>query len=234
MPKLPGDHVHLWCLTLDYSVCDLGFWASLLCADERARADCLRHKDDRNFFIWYRGNLRRILASYLGATPQALRYRTGPFGKPQLAEPFDDYQLRFSISHSGNRVIIAVARKIEVGVDIEQVRPMSDLFEVADSVFSAREQSVLHSLKESDRLLTFFSVWAQKEAYLKARGFGLNRPPQDVEVGMIPFEKARLIHDLWDAFAADRWSLTAWLSAEGYAVALATEGHGRHIDHITE
>ncbi|MXQ13747.1 4'-phosphopantetheinyl transferase family protein [Microvirga makkahensis] len=234
MLELPTRHVHLWCLTMDCSPFDLAFWASLLCADERVRADRLRHQRDRRFFIWYRGNVRRILASYCGSAPQALRFRTGRFGKPELADPFDMHQLRFSISHSGNRLAIAIVRASEVGVDIEQIRPMPDLPDLVDSVFSGREQSLFRSLEESSRLPTFFSVWAQKEAYLKARGLGLNRPPRDIDVGLFPVEGAGLIRDGWDSSATKQWSLMAWPPVQSYATALAVEGQHWRIDHMAE
>jgi 4'-phosphopantetheinyl transferase len=129
---------------------------------------------------------------------------------------------------------MAVARRSKVGVDIEQIRPMADLLEVADSVFSERERSLFRSLKESDRLPAFFSVWAQKEAYLKALGLGLNRPPEDVDVGLLPVEEAGLICDRWDPSAAECWSLTAWSPTQSYAAALAIEGHDWHINRMGE
>ncbi|MBD2750181.1 4'-phosphopantetheinyl transferase superfamily protein [Microvirga sp. BT688] len=234
MLELPTHHVHLWCLTMNHCSCDLTFWANLLCADERARADQLRDQRDRSFFIWYRGNVRGILASYCGSAPQELQFRTGRFGKPELGAPFDVHQLRFSISHSSNRLVMAIVRKSEVGVDIEQIRSMPDLLDLVDSVFSGREQSVFRSLEESAKLPTFFSVWTQKEAYLKARGLGLNRPLKDIDVGLIPVEAAGLIRDGWDPSATKQWSLTAWSPVQSYAAALAIESGHWHVHHITD
>lgn len=234
MLELPARHVHLWCLTIDRPTCDLAFLVSLLSADERVRADRFRYQRDREFFIWYRGKLRRILASYFGSAPQELRYRIGQFGKPELAEPFDLHQLRFSISHSGNCVMIAVARQSEVGVDIEQIRPISDLLEVANNIFSRRERALFLSLEESRKLQAFFSIWTQKEAYLKARGLGLSRPPQDVDIDLFPVQGSGLFRDHWDLSAAKQWSLTAWSSMQSYAAALAIEGHDWHINSMVE
>lgn len=73
-------------------------------------------------------------------------------GKPY----FKDLSLFFSISHSGDRVIVAVSDR-EVGADIEKRRepPRG----VAERFFTERE-----------RACDFFEIWTKKEALGKCKG----------------------------------------------------------------
>lgn len=79
---------------------------------------------------------------------------------------FKDYpDIRFSISHSGNLVVLAMS-ETEVGIDIEEIKPRN--FEaVVNRHFSEDEK------KEAADLEGFLRVWTRKEAYLKLTGEGL-------------------------------------------------------------
>ncbi|HLO02370.1 MAG TPA: hypothetical protein VK191_04590, partial [Symbiobacteriaceae bacterium] len=80
--SLGDDEVHLWRLWLYGPAAGL---RQLLSEDERDRADRFAFERDRESWTLARTGLRRILAAYLGVEPQALRFETGPFGKPHLA-----------------------------------------------------------------------------------------------------------------------------------------------------
>jgi len=63
-------------------------------------------------------------------------------------------------------------------VDIEYVELLADLEGLTTTYFSERELDVLRVVPESERLLAFFTGWTREEAFLKALGEGLPRPPQ--------------------------------------------------------
>jgi 4'-phosphopantetheinyl transferase len=205
--------------------------AAILCGTERARAARFGFELDRRRFIQRRSSLRRILSTYLGRGPGQLRYRLGPFGKPELAGPAGSEWLRFNIARSADRLMVIIGRGREVGVDIELVRPMPDLQLMAGDVLSRPEMEIFHRLGEAERLKSFFSVWTQKEAYLKARGLGLSRPPPDVEVGMTPAQPAGLRRDSRDPTATELWSVIACDPSEDVAAAVSAEGE---ISRITQ
>jgi 4'-phosphopantetheinyl transferase len=57
------------------------------------------------------------------------------------------------------------------------------------------------------RLGAFYTCWARKEAYLKARGGGLSVPLDRFDVAVSPDAPARLLADRGDPDAAAVWAL---------------------------
>lgn len=192
----------------------------LLSEDERARAGRYRVEGARVRFVAARALLRRLLAGYLGGEPAGLAFTYGPHGKPDLAGAGD---LRFNLSHSGALAVCAVARGVELGVDVEQVRPLA-YDRVALRFFSRRETEALLALPPAQRAAGFFNAWTRKEALLKARGGGLTIALSGFTVSLAPGEPAALLEADWPAEDASRWRLFGLTMPEGYAGALAASG----------
>jgi 4'-phosphopantetheinyl transferase len=123
--------------------------------------------------------LRVVLADALGCSPQAVEIGEDAYGKPALAS---DIPLEFNLSHCGDCCLIAVSAVGPVGIDVEQVRPVPDLDEIAASRFTRGEASAIDARTGSDRLRAFLNCWTRKEAYLKAIGAGLAGGLDSVEV----------------------------------------------------
>jgi 4'-phosphopantetheinyl transferase len=140
-----------------------------LVADEREAAAWFRFPRDRRRFVAARGLLPVLLARYLGAAPAAVAIRRDPGGKPRLDEPAD---LRFTVSHSDDLALYAVAWRREVGIDVERIQPALDWARLADRFFSAPERAAL-AAAGAHAATTFTRIWVGKEAYLKATGMGL-------------------------------------------------------------
>ena len=86
--------------------------------------------------------------------------------------------LRFNISHTDGLIACAVTIGREVGVDVEHInRHLTH--DVADRFFAPREVADLQSLPDEEQQRVFFDYWTLKEAYIKARGFGLALPLGD-------------------------------------------------------
>ena len=66
-----------------------------------------------------------------------------------------------------------MAEGAEVGVDIERLRPLSDMDALAERVFSAAERQALAQVPADRKAEAFFAGWTRKEAYIKARGEGI-------------------------------------------------------------
>ena len=111
--------------------------------------------------------LRAILERYTAGT---LELAHGAHGKPYLrAAP----QLQFNLSHSGGVSLVAVALDIEVGVDVERLRPMPDCLAVAERFLAPEDAAALREMPAVEQEREFFVRWTRSEAVWKARGIGL-------------------------------------------------------------
>jgi 4'-phosphopantetheinyl transferase len=222
------DEVHVWRATLEHPAGYIQRLAQTLSEDERQRAGRFRFERDRWRYIVGRGLLRAILGRYLDLAPEQLRFRYGPRGKPALAEMLGESEgeLCFNVAHSHELALYAVARGRGVGVDIEYVRPIDELEQMAERFFSLSEVAVLQALPSDQKQEAFFNCWTRKEAYIKAVGDGLSRPLDQFGVSLAPGEPAKLLSVAGDPDEAGRWSIQALAPASGYVAALAVAGHG--------
>lgn len=168
-----------------------------------------------------RGLLRRILGQYLGCQPEQVRFGYGPFGKPALLETPSTGKVSFNLAHSAGLVLYAITRDQEVGIDVERLRPIEEMEQIAERFFSSGERRALQALPAQQRQEAFFTCWTRKEAYLKALGSGLARSLAEFEVSLTPGEPARLVHVDNEPEEAARWVIHSLTPAAGYAAALA-------------
>jgi 4'-phosphopantetheinyl transferase len=216
---LAPDSVDVWTVTLD----EAGPTAPVACLspEERARADRFVAERDRRRFVRAHGALRAILAAYLGAPPSSVAVVTGPWGKPTLDPARHGSALRYNLSHSHEVALVVVARDRDVGVDVEQIRPLPDLEAIAARFFAPGERAGLACLAADRRPAAFFALWTLKEAYLKARGEGFGRPPESVEITLdAGHDRARVRH-LDRVDDGRRWELFPLRQPAGYAAAVA-------------
>ena len=166
--------------------------------DERERADGFQFDRDRRRFIAARGMLRELLGHRLDRAPERIRFRVGPHGKPSLV----DDELRFSVSHSGELALFAICPDGEIGIDLEEVRPIAHRDRIVERYFTAEEWKACRD-ESGDR--RFFRCWTRKEAWLKARGEGLTGPVEEQ-----PSDD-------------ERWVVRPVEAAAGFVAALAEE-----------
>lgn len=218
----PGE-VHVWRTRLDgWPLSRVAELAQTLSSDEQARAARLVRPEDKSRFTIARAILRDILSRYTGVPPGELVFSQAQQGKPHLVQP--SVALQFNVSHSADRMLAAVSDGPAVGVDIERLRALSDLMELAARFFAAREHSTLLSLEGWQRIRAFFDAWTRKEAVMKARGDGLTLPLDQVEVTLLPGESPRLLRLAGSVGEAECWSLHSVEVPEGFTAALAVEG----------
>jgi 4'-phosphopantetheinyl transferase len=145
----PGE-LHVWRVRLDLPA------VLPPTPEETVRAERFLVAGKRQEFLRSHAALRAIL----GISDFAV---TGT-GKPYLP---GSPSTKFNLSHSGDRALVAVALDVEVGVDVERIRPMRDWQEIVERYFPPSEAAELDG--EAD----FFRCWTRIEAVLKARGVGL-------------------------------------------------------------
>ena len=167
---LADGEIHVWLANLTLPADRLAALAATLTADEQERAARFRFPEHRDRFIAARSGLRELLGAYLGDPAATLRFRQGARGKPALAG--EATGLHFNLSHSGDRVLYAVARR-EVGVDLEVMDRQVDIAAVAERICTMREWTAFQALSAERQRDAFFSCWTRKEAVAKAIGEGL-------------------------------------------------------------
>lgn len=221
---LLNHDVHVWRASLEQPAEQVQKLAQTLSEDERIRAERFYFERDKKRFIVGRGLLRIILARYTNLAPHQLQFSYGKRGKPALVTTGAYSSLQFNLSHSEDLALYAIAHHRLLGIDLEYIRPISNVEQLAKRFFCPRESEVIRSLPPKQQQQAFFHGWTCKEAYLKATGEGLTEL-QQVEVSLAIGEPARLLSILGDSQATANWSLQALNVAPGYMGALAVEGY---------
>lgn len=223
VPSSEGE-LHVWCASLDLPARRLRRLERRLAPDERNRLRRVRPAGVRRRLAASRGQLREILAPYLGVGPEAVRLETRPTGKPVLAGGrADGAGLHFNLSHSGDLLLVAVARGLPVGVDLEAVRSVPSAAALARRFFSERERASFETAPEPVRDRLFLTVWTRKEACVKALGDGFWAAARRFEVSATDGEPARVL-SVDGGPAAHQWSLFHLAPREGYVGAAAVPG----------
>lgn len=114
--------------------------------------------------------LERVLAWHGSAIDML---ETDENGKPKVKG------LCFNLSHSGDYVICAVSR-MQVGCDIEQIRPVEKRLE--ERVLSVEERRSINGLSGEAYDREFLRIWTKKESFLKMKGIGLRVPLDTLEI----------------------------------------------------
>jgi 4'-phosphopantetheinyl transferase len=218
---LPAEELHVWHASLERPPQTAQRMAQLLAPEERRRADAYRFERHRSRFIVARALLRILLAGYTQAAPDELRLHYGEFDKPLLIDgPW------FNLSHSGNVALYAFSSVGEVGVDVELFDEGVTGEGVAERFFSTAEVDALRSLPAHLRPRAFLTCWTRKEAFIKARGDGLNLPLDSFDVTLAPDAPAALVRTAWSNDEPQHWQLEDLSDREaGYVAAVAIQAY---------
>jgi 4'-phosphopantetheinyl transferase len=177
----PTVEVNFWTVNLD-SPRD-GSSLATLSAEEIERSSRFRDAEVRRRFRNSHASLRLILARSLGSEPQEVPLTTDDRGKPFVAGS----DFNFSMTRSGSLALVALCADAEVGIDVEEVRPVPEALSIADAYFERREFELLFKAPSSQLDRRFLELWTVKEASVKATGAGLagglRSTPPGVEVG---------------------------------------------------
>ena len=207
--QLPENEVHVWRTTLDVAAPGVAKLQSILSPNERKKADLFCFERDRRRSVIGRSCLRLLLGQILRLPAGLLQFECDKFGKPSLSQ--EHRSLQFNLSHSGDLVLVAIARDRAVGIDVERIRTDMDVDDIAARFFSANERRIVASVDGLARYEAFFSCWTRKEAYLKAKGVGL--ATLDEEEPELLANQTRLTEGDW-------WKLRSLDVPHGYAAAL--------------
>jgi 4'-phosphopantetheinyl transferase len=173
-----------------------------------------------------RAPLKAVLARYLGLEAEAVRLAEGEYGRPVLDAGHGPAPLDFNWSHSGDRALLAVARGIAPGIDLERLRPRPRALQIAERYFTPGEALALAGLGEAERDAAFLALWTAKEAVLKALGRGLAFGLHRLDIG---FLGGGLALRRIEGDEAACWQLQALPLDDAHAAALAWRGGPRRI-----
>ncbi len=217
------NQVDLWIGSLDLCSSKLAKFEATLSSHELDRAYRFRFEQHRHRYIAAHGWLRSLLAGYLARSADAVDFVLGPRGKPGLSPSSNQNRLQFNLAHSENLAAIAVTKDCDVGVDIEQVRPIPESGDLVGRFFSQNESIAFHSLREDQRPAAFFNLWTRKEAWLKATGEGIAHLLNQVEVSFLPDDPVKLLKRPAGYDSDSPWSLGAIHPRPGVVVAVAAK-----------
>jgi 4'-phosphopantetheinyl transferase len=175
----------LWLVALDR----MPESTALLDSCERARLARLRSRRQAIRYVARRSALRLVLAAALEIAPQRVPLETGSHGKPRIAA---ETSLSFNVSNRGATAVIALARGVAVGVDIESARPHGSPQRLAARFFHPDEAAEIAALPAALAADAFLRCWTAKEALLKAIGVGLGERMREVVLTADPREPLRL------------------------------------------
>ena len=224
--EIAGRNVHIWTLRVEASDSVAANLESVLTPEEKERAARFRFESLRRSFVVTRGVLRCLLGRYSDVHPSRIRFNYGLKGKPALAPATG---IEFNTTHSDGVAVFGFTLGCPIGLDLERIRPLSDIQQIAEHFFCSEEAAEIMSSRPDERERAFFHCWTRKEAYIKATGDGLSVPLDSFRVTLQPDEPAGFIHLGHDRNAANAWRLHDLCLVSGYAAALAYYGGHRSL-----
>lgn len=162
------EEVQVWIASLEVPDARLSALSRMLSREEQSRAGSMAPLLARRFTV-ARGILRSLLSGFTGTAAEKLRFMYGTSGKPSLA----DHDIHFNVSHSAELGLFAFAPDRQVGVDVENQRPVRRLLDVAQRFMSEDEIRSLAATAPEERDTAFLKSWVVREARLKAEGKGV-------------------------------------------------------------
>lgn len=213
--EIRENHVDVWFADFHQPDLPLERFTAILDDTERSRMASFKFEHLRHQFAYAHGLLRMLLSRYVQCDPKTLVFKIGSHGKPELADVAD---LSFSLSHSGWGVALAIARNMEIGLDIEQIKPIDERRSLIERFFSAQELVLYDKTLSAEQESAFFRLWTRKEAFIKGLGLGLSYPLNNFSVGIdIPITL--------NGHETQAWSVHHLEPARGFVGALAVRSH---------
>ncbi|KAA2285959.1 4'-phosphopantetheinyl transferase family protein [Arenimonas fontis] len=149
-----------------------GTAADWLSEAERARLAAMRAPRRRDQYLAGHWLARSLAARGFGGHAGDWHWQHPEGEPPRLTRSGWREPLRVSISHSGERIAVAVANG-PVGLDLEYPQRPRDLDGLAAFVFTRGERERLAAQPAPERARAFYRYWALKEAEGKRCGKGL-------------------------------------------------------------
>lgn len=187
--------VHIWIINWKSIQSWIKNYRGILTEKERESSRAYYFKEDRS-----RGETGKILTRLLAAHYLQISYTqimviANSYGKPIIYST-DGELINHNVSHSGDYVVLAFSLQGTIGVDIEKMRTLPEYQEIASS-FHRNEYLKICNKKS---LKVFYRIWTAKEAYVKAKGVGLNIDLESFEIRDSVIYRNSIPQKQWEIF----------------------------------
>jgi 4'-phosphopantetheinyl transferase len=179
---LNNNLAQIWAFDLDKIHLAVNLFYSFLSDDEIIRANKFRNQIDKNRFICAKGILRYLIYIQTKINPSSIKFSYGKYKKPALEEGQNQNLLKFNISHCKGVFCIGMVNDLDIGIDIELIRPIPDFLGLVKKYFSETEFRQIEKLSGESSLEAFYKLWTSKEAIMKLVGKGLSLPLSNFEI----------------------------------------------------
>ena len=161
---------------------------------------------------------RAWLGDQFDCAPEQLPLQRDDRGRPRLHARLSAFDT--SWSHSGEGLLLALGRDVDVGIDLERLHPRPRALAIAQRYFASGELAWLQQQRDDLRDEAFLRLWCAKEAVLKGHGRGLA-----FGLDKLVFAEA---HGVLTLASCDRllgrtedWTLHEFVPDAGYRAAIA-------------
>ncbi len=215
LPEAGNHHqeTHVWSHTIHFDDPFLREAPYLLSAEESTRAAKYHFEKDRRVYEAGHVLIRKILAHYTSMEASKLELTPIVNTKPELLN--SPFKIHFNISHSGNKILVAVGFLTDVGIDVEKVIPDFDIDGFAEANYHPHEVDNLRLLNEEAETDYFYQIWTRKEAWLKLTGEGVNDKLKEIDFSGKDMKTTLPPHGHHDLY------MTSWKDTADYMITLA-------------
>lgn len=162
--------IKLWQAEIAAKETEYSHYWSMLDQTEQQYASAFKNDQLHKRYVEIRARLRVLLGAAVNFPPEKLRIDIAEYGKPYLLDYPD---LAFNISHTENKMIVAIAYNCLLGVDIESCKDRANLSALVEKCFAEEEKNYWQQLPKAQQTRAFYQFWTRKEAFVKATGRGL-------------------------------------------------------------
>jgi len=222
--RLSANEVHIWIASLAQAKTKINNFAPILSNKETNRSKCFYFDSDRERYIVAHGILKIILGRYLDLKTGKLQFCFGKNGKPAISTNCRNQDIRFNLSYSESIALYALTLYHEIGIDVEMVRDIPEMEEIAKRCFSINEYSIYRSSPERKKKDVFYEYWTRKEAFCKATGDGLSLPLEKFDVFKVKSDPVKLLRAEGDTNGSSQWFIYDLNIGPGCKAAFAIEG----------
>jgi len=224
LSDLPEGDVHLWVAFPDEwtTPSQIASARSILDGEEIARMERFRFPEHRHLFLVSHLLVRTALSHYSDRPPGAWRFMNDNNGRPLIDPAAEPVSLSFSLAHTSGLAVVGVARKSDIGVDVEQVGRRVDAAGLSRRFFSPEEAAALENLPPGRLEEQFALYWTLKEAYIKALGLGLSHPLDSFAFRLTGKSPYRIDFSAADPQDPEKWRFALIEPRRAYVAAVCT------------
>jgi len=231
--RIEDSEIHIWQLEqADFELSSLQREClAWLTESELKRYQRYQFDRHRKQLLLGRVLTRIALSRYSSIAPASWNFTHNQYGKPAISVEQNSASLYFNLSHSAEKVVLAVSRFEGIGVDVECARKPRRVAAIAQRYFSNAEAAQLLSLPEDQQQSRFYDLWTLKEAYIKACGMGLAIPLQHFSYCFLGDDRLTVEFDARRNDVAAAWQFWQIFTGADYKLAVAAKSGAEEATH---